>query len=73
MGIRTSALRVVGATAVLRVAQNEARAVAEDVLARRPFKVATVAQGNKERGSSGLLNKAVVSRLARPVNTMVLV
>ncbi|WP_247413151.1 hypothetical protein [Bradyrhizobium sp. 23] len=47
--------------------------MAEDVLARRPFKVATVAQGNKERGSSGLLNKAVVSRLARPVNTMVLV
>jgi transposase len=62
-------LLVVGATAVLRVVRNDAQARPwlKALLARRPFKVAAVAQANKTaRIIWALLNKGGIYRLPGP-------
>ncbi|XEN34796.1 transposase (plasmid) [Ensifer sp. WSM1721] len=64
------ALLVVGATAVLRVARNDARTRPwlKALLARRPFKVAAVAQANKTaRIIWALLNQGGTYRRAAPL------
>ena len=64
------ALLVVGATAVLRVARNDARTRpwSKALLARRPFKVAAVAQANKTaRIIWALLDQGGTYRRAAPL------
>ncbi|PPQ15397.1 IS110 family transposase, partial [Bradyrhizobium sp. AC87j1] len=63
-------LLVVGATAVLRVVRNDAwaRPWLKALLARRPFKVAAVAQANKTaRIICALLNKVGIYRRPDPL------
>lgn len=70
--IRNSALLVVGATAVLRVVRNDARARPrlKALLARRPSKVVVVAQANKTvRIIWALLNKGGTYRRPDPQST----
>ncbi len=64
------ALLVVGATAILRVARNDSRTRPwlKSLLARRPFKVAAVAQANKTaRIIWALLNRGGTYRRADPL------